>query len=301
MVAYPPQGLVTKPVRRADMEYPTEDVPLSYLGIIGKLTTFRCPVNPEHGFVLTSNSFTDKAIETYSCQDLLMTAGRRSANDYYVQRKATYKTTADHEIKKRFAGTWSVIAAEAVDLDARIWYWWKLSCSGTTIAGYRDDLVTPKISVIDTDIPSGQFGIGGRGDKSGWFYVSVTFLRAPSSPSPRTIGYFEVPIVGSGTIDDPFRAQLPEELERHPRWGPINRLALSHASLIRVGRDGKPIEYVTVVRIFDQPDRQGHLRPIDRCLDALREMGAKELTREEAIRRAKELDDKLTDKDLKGW
>ena len=60
----PPPGL-KPPVKRADLEYPTEDVTFTYLAAINKLRT----VSGYGGgrtsarWILTVDSFTDKAIE----------------------------------------------------------------------------------------------------------------------------------------------------------------------------------------------------------------------------------------------
>lgn len=125
-------------------------------------------------------------------------------------------------------------------------------------------------------------------------------MRATASPQPKPIAYFEVPIVGDGSVENPFRVQMPEEIVTDPKLGKRNLLALTHSALIKTDRaTGKPIEYTALVRVFEQPDRDVALRPISACLDALRAMaGVRELTREQAIARAKQLDPDLTDADL---
>ena len=155
-------------------------------------------------------------------------------------------------------------------------------------------------------------------------------LDDPLSPTPKPAAFFEVPVVGSGTLEDPFRAQMPEEVVVDWSLNPTakkkydvlkakgftdeeiailvpevlsvrkNLLALTHSSLIKTDRaTGKPVDYVAIVRVFDQPDRGPALRPISKCLNALRAMpGVKELTRDEAIKRAKQIDPDLTDVDL---
>jgi len=92
-------------------------------------------------------------------------------------------------------------------------------------------------------------------------------------------------------------------LEDDPELGTINLLATSHSSLIPTDRDtGLPIHETALIQIFEQPDRSFHLRSIPDCLAALKKMaGVKELTREQAIKRALELDDLLTEEDLKEW
>jgi len=282
-------------VSRDMMEYPLTDVNFSYLAIIGKLAY--SPI--EIANLALQEVLTDKAIE--SIQRVVSWAtviyGRLTdLNNWYRTCYNTGFATADFFIQKKTAGTPAILASEAVDLATNDWYRTKCSISGTLIEGYRVDMVTPKVSVTDTDHASGYFGIGYfTGDGVLLSKLPETFLRSPSSEPPRVLAYFEVPIIGTGTNEDPFRPQMPEELTTHPELGVRNLLAMSHASLIPTDpTTGKPIHGTALVRIFEQPDRDPTLRDIPTCLGALRAMtGVVELTRDDALRRARELDDKL--------
>jgi len=209
-----------------------------------------------------------------------------------------FKATEDFYLRKIVNGVLTNLSTEAVDLSAKRVYLLKLSCNGTTISAYRDDMVTPKLTAIDTAIASGYFGVGGDAsivEIPGT--LATAKLVAPSSVPPEALAYFEVPVIGDGSEEEPFRPQMPQEIVDG-----VNRLALSWSAVIKTGRDGKPTEYVAVVRILSQPYRQPNLRPIADCIAELKEMrGVIELKREEALKRAKELDDVLTDEDLREW
>jgi len=295
-------------VSRDMMEYPTENVSIGYLTIIGKAKGYRCHwLAWTAGYIcmaiLCVDSFADKSIEGWcsgnqggSC------IGRYSdENNLYATGIDPGATTEDFTIAKFVAGTFTKLASEAVDINGG-GHHQKLSISGTTLSGYRDFATTPQITATDTDLASGLWGITPRlypGHEHGVDPL-VSYLGAPSSSSPEVLGYFEVPIVGKGTRDDPYRPKMPELIEDDPVFGKVNRLALSWSALIPTP-GGKLLSDVCVVRIFKQ-SRQKHLRSIQEALKELRmQAGVKEIDKEEAKKKAKEIDKRLKDKDLEGW
>jgi hypothetical protein len=255
------------------------------------------------------DTYADLAVQTYVAvldyyTQYLLTGRKTDINNFYFNWLYQGATTGDHGLSKIVAGTGTSLATEAVDVYNYRIRTMKLSCSGTTISSYRADLVTPKLSVTDTSLASGYFGPGVYNQ---YYHAAVSpeyYILArktvASSPAPQPIAYFEVPIIGDGSLDNPFRAQMPELIVEDPLLGKRNLLALSHSSLIPTDRaTGRPIHGTALVRIFAQPDRDPKLYPITKCLDALRAMsGVTELTREMAIKRAKQMDDKLCDYDL---
>jgi hypothetical protein len=283
---------------------------------------------PEEGvwdwIVCHPTSYADKGIQAYGGQNNTgaypIVFGRATAyNNSYSLWFFPGVTTADFLIYKRIAGTTTALATEAVDLNVDYGRTVKLECVGTTLKGYRTDMTTPKISATDTAIASGYFGVG-SGHGSPTVYEWARFVTAkivtPASPSPKVLGWYEVPVVGAGTNEDPYRADLPailetaslEELEKYPaikanRGGLVNRIAVSHASLIPTDpTSGKPLNPTCIVRIFEQPDRQPHLWKIAEAIDKIETIPAvKKLDATQAKLRAKELDKKLTDKDLEDW
>jgi len=288
-------------VSRDYMEYPVVDVSLGYL--LGILKANYYPRGPTYSCLITTNSFADKRLEGLvqpgpGYQDGNYICRYVDADNMYLAYLWTGAATADHEIGKYVAGVYTALATEAVDLTDKENFAYAFEVLGTSLATYRAREAVPTtatLSATDTDIVSGKFGVNLY---SSW---AATMLKAPSSSMPRVLAYFEVPIVGTGTPEDPYRPQMPYEEYTDPKLGKRNLLALSHASLIPVDRTtGKPIHGVALVRIFEQPDRDPALRDIPTCLDTLRGMaGVTELTREGAISRAKTLDPKLTDFDLR--
>jgi len=254
--------------------------------------------------------YTDKAIQT--CSAVLGTANSyplfarmTDENDFYCQNLYGAASTADHMIKKWVAGAITTLATEAINITAQYMRSLKLSCSGTTISAYRADLTTPKISATDTAHASGYFGVGNTSslyNQALSIEASMHAKITSADSSVRAVRYFEAPVTGTGTDEDPFRVAVPEKTASHPVYGNINLLAFTHSSLIKTGADGRPVEFVAVVRILEQPDRPAYLNSISVALDEFRAMsGVRELTLDEARARAKKLDDLLTDEDLKEW
>jgi len=211
-----PDGSVT----RAKLEYPTVNVSFAYLDAINKTVI----AESWRGVaILTSDSFTDKAVQTGACG---VYAGQpygrfNGFGNYYVTSHDIANNTADHELFKIVNGTPTRFGYEAVDLVSYYGYLYMLSISGSTLKSFRSDMTTPKITVTDTTFASGQYGIeGGHGDSSyppGGHAVGASKLLAPSSPSPPAQVILELPIVGSGKHEDPFMPQFSQNLVEIPK------------------------------------------------------------------------------------
>ena len=107
---------------------------------------------------LTSAQFTDMAIKTRLFADGDYGFCRHyDITNYYAVFMDADLATADHQIKKEYAGTETVLATEAVDL-AKQWYWIKFESVGSTLNSYRapdpysDPPTTPTLTATDTDI-----------------------------------------------------------------------------------------------------------------------------------------------------
>jgi hypothetical protein len=330
-------------VTRAKLEYPTVDVELTYLLAIGKAewgVLFSSDANMGKRTV-TVDSFTDKAVKTVVClgSDFMGICVCRltAPNNHYYNTITTGAATADHRIEKMIAGTATTLATEAVDLTAKRSYTVMMSVSGTTLKSFRsaaqsDSLpATPQLSATDTAIASGKFGVGDRCDAYTNYTLGYGRLLAPASPSPKAVGYYEVPLTGSGvpitspdgltSLPDPFRPALPEvletpsanELDGYPtalkqailanREGKVNRIAVSWSALIPTDpTTGKPLSSSCLVRVFEQPDRQPHLWSIAEALSEIEKLPQVKKYDERSVRtRAKQLDPKLKDKDLEEW
>jgi len=203
-------------VTRAKLEYPTEDVTLTYLAAINKIRHFpHSSTWPGGHEVLTYDSFTDKAVEI-QLRDQSCAVGRGDGvDDEYVIDLDSGKSTEDFFMYKVVSGTQTTLASESIDIGTNHIYLCKLSISGSTIKGYRDDMTTEKISATDTDLTSGYFGFRFKSDYHALSGLD-TFLRAPSSPLPKPLAVIEVEVTGKGTEEDPIRPQLPQDL-RDPK------------------------------------------------------------------------------------
>jgi len=312
---------LTPPVLRRQLEYPTVDVSMHYLDMIGK-TALATTVDGRV-LLLTADTFANLAIEAMAGDDDVYIVGRYvDKNNFYFSRIFTANNTADHEISKFVAGTYIVLVREAVDLAQG--HWIKFSLSSATLKSYRDWAATAQISVTDTSFSSGNFGITINrinASTTQQFPHFPAYLRAAGSPSPKPIGYYHVPITGKGTPDDPYRPDLPAVLEvptsteldgypenlrnaiRNNKGGQVNRIAVSWSALIPTDPlTGIPLSKTCIVRVFEQPDRQPHLWKLSEALAKIETTPEiRKLDVTQAKRRALEMDKKLNEKDLEEW
>lgn len=328
-------------ITRAKLEYPLKDVSFAYLSVIDKVV-YSSLLTAGY-VVLTRDIFSDKAVFS-ACQvnsHCALVARLQNFSSFYVNYFNPAASSADHHIDKYENGTATRLATEAINIDNK-GRGLSLSCSSSTLKSMRFEItsiIDPfnlpapdyTLTATDTTFEAGHFGYRPLRENSphGGSSPDAVYLKDPMSPAPEPISYLEVPVVGSGTIDDPFRAQMPEIIEIEPSIDRrifkkyeilknkgfteeeimelfpevltirVNRLALTHSSLIKSDGAGKPQEYTSIVRVFHQPDRPAYLYPVEKVIEALQAIpGVRRLTREEAIRRAKQLDDKLHDYDL---
>jgi len=241
-------------------------------------------------------SYLNKGIEGFAL-DVGWVVGRsQGAGNHYRVNTARFATTLDFKLVKVVNDVLTTLAEEAVDIPIGTWWKIKLEITNTTLKGYREDMTTPKITATDTTFATeGKWGVGDDGKYDNRFSALISFatckLVEPASPTPKALRYYEVPIIGEGTEENPFRSQLPEEIVDHPRFGKVNRLAISWGGIIPTDRKtGKPKEYTALIQIFEQPVRQDHLHPIPKCLEALEAIsGVKRLRKDVFERRKKYL------------
>ena len=254
--------------------------------------------------MITRSSYADKAVEKYCLGDydhlilrcvkgagvldgVNMSIAFAVVDDAYFSYMNDTEAASDFQIRKVIAGTVTSLASEAVDLVGTTMYWTLFSVLGSTLKGFRADKVTAKLSVSDTSLTLGSAGV--------YRFFRPLYLRAAASPSPKPVGFFEVPIVGDGSSGNPFRAGMPEEIVTDAVLGKRNLLSVSHSSLIPCDlATGKPVHGSALVRVFEQPDRSAGLRGLPTCLGAIRGLaGVRKLTRGEAVARARVMDSKL--------
>ena len=184
------------PARRADLEYPTEDVSFEYLLSIGKASVgFGRAWDSLTWDILSLDSFADRRIKVVmGGQAPFIFARSVDVDNGYTLRVDTGRVTEDHRILKYVAGTGTVIAIEAVDFGPEDSYFWEFEWLGSNFKSFRQS-TTPQLSGTDTDIASGRWGFGGYSlvayNTAMWPYLAKTGSR-----SPEVLKYFEVPVIG---------------------------------------------------------------------------------------------------------
>lgn len=201
-----------------------------------------------------------------------------------------------HAVWKRIAAANTFIAGEAgYTPGSPEWGLAMFSLSGTTLKGFRSDMGVAKFSATDSALTSGKIGIGGEDAYLPVNNIAGPVVIAPQSKTPRPWQIWEVPVIAKvGGAFDYFAPEIPDELQP------------TCAALIKTGKDGKPVDYRAIVRLFDnsEPDL---LRACKDYLNA--KIGARRLDPIEAIVEAKRLDDELDDDafedksadEMKGW
>jgi hypothetical protein len=219
-------------------------------------------------------------------------------SNFYRQYLDDADASSDHKLLKNVSGTITILGSEAIDVDTSISYFLTLSISGTSIKCYRGDQTTVRISVTDTSLSQGKFGV----------YITKPFYRgtmflpslketkllAPLSEVKDALAFFEAPIVGEGTLESPYSIEIPKKIFEDKILGLRNALSFSYSLFIPTDNNGKPKHDTAIVKVLDQVDRDASLLPIDRCIYEFQQMPkVKKLSREEAIRKALQMDDKL--------
>jgi hypothetical protein len=211
-------------VTRAKLEYPTVDVAFSYLASIGKTKGAPHDSANRYGVVtITSNSFADKAVDAWIWDKYGEIKARYGDyNNWYKVHLDSGLSTADFQMSKKVAGAFTTLGSEAVDITTQYAFLLRLSISGSALKGYRatptgladsaDAGATPKISVTDTSIASGYWGITSHIYGGGHSDANIAWLRAPSSPVLPAQSIVEADLEGSGKPEDPFRPSLSKNL-----------------------------------------------------------------------------------------
>jgi len=219
------------PIRRADLEYPTENVSLAYLAAINKMT-----MNYDRGVggvIITVDALTDRAIKalTLSGSAIAVIGRFVNGNNFYYLQVHTPNTTQDFGIAKISGGSNINLTFESVDLTAQA-YIVTLSISGSTLKGYRDDVL--RVTATDTTFTSGGWGVRyAWGSDPMKVDGVVTTLLPPQSPATQAIAILDVEVEGSDSPDDPYRPRLSQNLIDIPDTAPdfLKREAKRYAML----------------------------------------------------------------------
>jgi hypothetical protein len=215
-----PDGSIT----RAKLETPSADVHLGWYVTIGEAVLVHSEGARYISALCIPYVFTDKAIKGVAAtgfddddrNSYYFARIGDSRNSYYV-RLAAAASTADHRLLRIVAGTTTSLGREAIDLLERALYTYMLSASGSVINSFRTDLTTPRISVTDTSLASGYFGVkpyvegaGGGAQPTGLHELFIT--TSPASPAPPALAVLEVEVEGSGAPEDPYGPSLSKNL-----------------------------------------------------------------------------------------
>jgi len=201
-------------VTREHLEYPTENVTLTYLLAINKGKRWGLDATNWAAHI-TSDYFADKALEVmlFDVPDIpSMGYGRATTTDTYLMLVNSSQATSDFEAHKQIGDTGARIGYEAVDVPADRNYLVKMSWAGSTGKFFREDMITPKFTVTDTSIASGGWGVGSGWAKGGAFADGI--LRPPASPGIPALAIIEVEVESTGTFYAPMMRKDLVEVEK---------------------------------------------------------------------------------------
>jgi len=253
-------------ITRSKLEYPTENVFMMWLVLIEKATF----CGRGHFYFLTIDSFTDKNVQALTVWikgistgfALNLARADLSASSWYFTNNQPAASTADFGLWKRVEGLNANLGTEAVDIPD----WQRgitgLSCSGSSIKALRSNdegvdvmaNIPIRISVTDTDISSGRFGISDtiRSWQETTPDHSITsgealsaYLKPPASISPKALAIVECEVTGKGTEEDPYRPLLAKEISMHSEYGNIDKLAVTWGAFDYKLKDSTMIIVIT--------------------------------------------------------
>lgn len=194
-----------------------------------------------------------------------------------------------HAVWKRIAAVNTFLAGEAAYTPGSPeWGLAKFSVSGTTLKGFRSDMDIAKFTTTDSALSSGKMGTGGEDAYLPVNNHSNVSVIAPASITPKPWRFFEVPVIEKSFMRGAeevryFAPDIPDDLMP------------TCAALIKTGKDGKPVDYRAIMRLFDNSNPKQLLD----CKSAINaKVGARELDNSLAIAEALSLDDLLTEDDF---
>jgi len=223
---------VALPIRREDLEYPTENVSLGYLASINKVAYGSMP--NAGGVTLTLDNLTDKTILSITQPNASAVAAMRfvNRNNHYLTELNTAYSASDHRLARYITGTRVDLASEPVNIDnsgqalAGV-------ATGSTLKSLRwlyDDALNPLslptpsaiLSATDATLATGRFGVRFINPASphGAIDTVSAYLLSPLSELPPARAILEVEVEGLGSPDDPYRPKLSQNLVDIPDTAP---------------------------------------------------------------------------------
>jgi len=192
----------SRQVKRSMLEYPTVDVTIAYLLAIEKARAVRIKPSSadKRGWaVVTTDSFTDKAIWGYAVAEAGVIARWQNTNNFYNLVIAVGTSGKDFNLRIFSGGSESSIGYEAVNLSGSEVYDIKLSVSGSSFTAYREG--ASKFTATNSSIASGGYGADRRRiDKEGHCIWIASRMLAPSSPSTPALYIIETETSENGYL-----------------------------------------------------------------------------------------------------
>jgi len=291
----------------------TQNVPLWFLRVFGLHTWITY-------YFVTSQIYTDIAVRSMAYTHPEVSSGTDTCgvrvttgppiNRYYNQLQVL-AALHDHALWKGVGGVYTELGFEAVNLTPDSFYWVKCGALGTSIRSYETwmtfdgsipAMAVAQITAVDASIASGRAGVrdytrthfpAGAADRQLFQVPDVPDIVSISSALPKVLAFLEMPVIGEGTLDSPFRAELPHDIR-----GNKDLLAWTCSNLIPSDNSGKPRHGTAIVTLLEMPYREPELAPIGKILEAARDMGGLRLKRKKAIDQALKMDDRLFIHDL---
>lgn len=216
-----------------------------------------------------------------------------NGDHYFAKWHSSFNPTA-YRLYKRITGADTLLGSEAVSLSSGVAYDCALSANGTSLKAYRADNTTPKITATDSALASGHWGARGDDLHQCMSVLLQAELEAASSPSLRPVDFFETPVT---EVEEVVQGIHGEERQRYfaPEWPGGVAPEATWSAVIKSGKDGKPVDYRAVVRLFEgaTPKKYTDFRAA-----ISGDAGCARLSRAQAIAGAKALDDALADDDF---
>jgi len=239
------------PIKRSDLEYPTEDVDFIYWVMLGKTGIHST------GWSFSLDNFTDKALVTVATpfnENNVICMMRRqnpSGNGYQISINPPGPTT-DFRIVK--VSPFTVLASEAIDINPNESHFVKFSVSGSTLKGFRDawdgditkEATTLRISATDSDYASGQIGCGiatiyidATGEwRYAYPYIVNIKIKSPASELIKPDAIIEYPIIEYEEYDSvnnkivkAIKPNMPEDIIEDEVYGKVNTLAVTWGAI----------------------------------------------------------------------
>lgn len=173
-------------------------------------------------------------------------------DNYYAVDFDTPAATKDFKIKVRSGGVVTVLGYEATDLGTNTFYMIGCKIYGSTLEAYRNNLVTPRVTVTDSEFASGVNAVG-RHEVDLKYYL---YLLKDYNDPPFEQGLKAKRIIITH-VREKYRLLEPDiDVKPGTRLGVFDRLSNDEYMIVTLF-DGKVKDESHVVREFRAPRNYG--------------------------------------------